>query len=355
MLNHNSPVPLYHQLAERLKRQIEAGEIAQGEKLPSESEMMKQYGIGRLTVRGALSQLVNMGYLEKQHGRGTFCVYAPAPPERRSIEVLLDIQDTYFIPYYLRSIAQVLDEAGCNMLVGDTEDSDARICAHLERILLAGADGVILQPPHRSGPPSPRLMSCFQALDAQRIPWVMIDSAYELEGASYLRLDEVRGGRLAAEYLIELGHVHSALLYREGYRDSQMRREGFLGAYQQRGLPAPEQFAYASGVCARLLAGLDRRQFTAVFCYNDEMAIELMQTLKREGIQVPGQLSVMGFDDSLLAPAVEPALTSVAHPKQILGERTARTLIGMMEHSVQAPCVELFEPYLVKRSSCAAV
>ena len=73
MLDKTSAVPLYQQLAEALKGKMIAGEIKPGDKLKSESEMVEEFGVGRLTVRSALSQLVESGYLEKAQGKGTFC------------------------------------------------------------------------------------------------------------------------------------------------------------------------------------------------------------------------------------------------------------------------------------------
>ena len=105
--------PVYMQIADMIREQIETGEIKPGDKLMSENEMTKAYGVARLTVREALGVLVNEGFLEKKHGKGTFCKMS-----RRglSIDVLLDMNDFYFIPYYVRSISAVLDK---NFVGGD--------------------------------------------------------------------------------------------------------------------------------------------------------------------------------------------------------------------------------------------
>jgi GntR family transcriptional regulator len=71
-LNRQSPLPLYRQLADILKSKIEAGEYSPGEKIPSEPELAKAYGLGRPTIRQALGMLVHEGRLSKRHGSGTF-------------------------------------------------------------------------------------------------------------------------------------------------------------------------------------------------------------------------------------------------------------------------------------------
>jgi GntR family transcriptional regulator len=72
MLNPESPIPLYHQLAERLSAQIRTGELAPGVRIPSEHQLVAMYGIGRPTVRQALDSLVRQGLLCRRRGSGTF-------------------------------------------------------------------------------------------------------------------------------------------------------------------------------------------------------------------------------------------------------------------------------------------
>jgi DNA-binding GntR family transcriptional regulator len=120
MINRNDPLPLYYQLAEDIKTQIKSGQIKVGDKLPSESEMVEIYGLGRLTVRGALARLVNAGYLKKNHGKGTFCISSQAKIERIDVDVILDMTYTYFIPYYVKSISAVLLAHNCNFIISDS-------------------------------------------------------------------------------------------------------------------------------------------------------------------------------------------------------------------------------------------
>ncbi len=79
LLNQNSPVPLYHQLAQLLRADIDRGEIAVDEKIPSETELARKYDIGRPTVRQATDLLVRDGMLERRRGSGTYVL----PPTRR--------------------------------------------------------------------------------------------------------------------------------------------------------------------------------------------------------------------------------------------------------------------------------
>lgn len=72
MIDKSSPLPIYYQIEEQLKRQIENGELKPNDSLPSEREFAERFEISRMTVRQAINNLVNDGYLYRQKGRGTF-------------------------------------------------------------------------------------------------------------------------------------------------------------------------------------------------------------------------------------------------------------------------------------------
>ena len=145
MINRNSSIPMYVQLADILREQMASGELKPGDKLPSETEMIKKYKLGRLTIRDALSILVNEGLLEKHHGKGTFCK-SNITQQKTRVDLLLNLSDLYFIPYYLRSICEVLESDNVNVVLSDTKNDVDAICSLLERILAEGSDGIIFQP-----------------------------------------------------------------------------------------------------------------------------------------------------------------------------------------------------------------
>lgn len=120
MLNRNIPIPMYVQVADTLREQILSGKIKPGDKLPGETEMIKEYKLGRLTIRDALSILVNEGLFKKHHGKGTFCKNSITQPKTK-VDLLLNLSDLYFIPYYLRSICDVPDSENVNIVLSDTK------------------------------------------------------------------------------------------------------------------------------------------------------------------------------------------------------------------------------------------
>ena len=352
MLDRNSFVPLYCQLADEIQSQIESGKIKPGDKLPSESEMMQLYNIGRPTVRMALSQLVNKGFLEKEHGRGTFCKASRSPSKALNIDVILDMSDSYFIPYYMKSICEVLTENHCNVIVSDSKNSTEEICALLKNILQKGTSGVILQPSHNNEEIPAQLEECFRMYRNAGIPYLMIDCAYDIPDASYMMLDEYQGGYMAARYLQSLGHKKTLAVYRKEYKDSVLRLDGFCAVYEQTEQLPPFRLHYEEAFAQNLIRVVQEQKPTAIFCYNDEVAVECIRVLRDHGIQVPEDISVMGFDDSILASTCVPPLTTIAHPKQKLGELAASVLLELIRKERPWPYVNMFTPAVVIRESC---
>ncbi len=358
MIDRNSFVPLYHQVASMIKEQILSGQIKPGDKLPSESEMISHYKIGRLTVRDALKQLVNEGFLEKEQGKGTFCKEI-TEKKNIDIDVFLDMSDSYFIPYYVRSISEVLTKNNANFIISDTKDSDKEICSLIDKIIRKGSSGVILQPSHGLECEYKIIREAFQKLSIARIPYIMIDSIYEHMNASYLVIDEQKGGEIAFDYLTSLNHRNIAAIYVGKHKDSMMRLNGFLkrrkdtGNEEKINVTMIERDEKLEDVLAQVL--LNKNAPTALFCYNDETAVRCLKKLRTMDIGVPNQVSIIGFDDSSIAENLMPPLTTIAHPKGVLGEFAVKALFDLINNRINWPYTKVFEPVLKVRESCKKI
>ena len=352
-----SSVPLYKQLAEELRQKIRSGELAVGEKLASESEMIKEYGVGRLTVRNALALLVNEGILTKSQGKGTFCAGITGAEEKSiDIQVLLDMSDTYFIPYYVRGISEVLSRSGSNFLISDTKDDDRVLCSLLENIARKKASGVIFQCTDSclSEETNERILQSIRVLTDSGVPVIIIDGKVPEITVSSLSLDEESGGLRAAEHLAAFGHRKCAVIALEKHRDARYRRNGFCTGALLFGMETPLSID-AGGSWEEELIEAVKNGITGVFAYNDDAALRAVMALKKAGFSVPGDVSVIGFDDTYLAIACDPQLTSLAHPKEQMGMDAAGLMLSMI-HSGQTSTVEkLYKTELVMRASCAKV
>lgn len=164
------------------------------------------------------------------------------------------------------------------------------------------------------------------------------------------------GAAEVADYLQTLGHRDIALITGPAdYRSAIERTSGFVEALRRRGIELPPArvveagYTFESGVAAaeRLLASTPRP--TAIFCGNDEMAAGVYRAALRSGIQIPQQLSVVGYDDSPLASRLWPPLTSVRRDTRDTGRIAAAMLLQSQDGPRPMASVR---PHLVIRDSC---
>ena len=351
--NRDSSLPLYRQLAEELREQIKNGSIRPGDKLKSESEMISEYGVGRLTVRNALQLLVNEGDLVKVRGKGTFCAKKTAQADALNVEVLLDMNDTYFIPYHVRGISSVLSESKSNFLISNTQDDDAVLCTLLEGIVKKGASGVIFQYTGLNCGTafSERIEELLNVLAKRNIPVIMLDGNFENAEVSCFYLNEKSGGMRAAEHLAAFGHRKCAMLGLQKHRDSRLRYEGFCEGLRVFGLSDPVPVEYSGNWEDELLNAV-KGGVTGVFVFNDDVALKAVLSLKKNGFRVPEDVSVIGFDDTYIATAYDPQLTTLTHPKEKMGRDAANLVLKMLSTGNLTPVSKEYRPELIMRGSC---
>lgn len=351
--NKDSSLPLYRQLAEELRNRIKNGDIRPGDKLMSESEMVSEYGVGRLTVRNALSLLVNEGALIKVHGKGTFCAEKSARDDALNVEVLLDMNDTYFIPYYVRGISSILSESKSNFLISNTQDDDAVLCSLLEGIVKKGASGVIFQYTgiNCGTSWSERILELLDVLSKRNIPVIMLDGSLENAEVSCFCVNEKSGGLRVAEHLSAFGHKKCAFLGLSKHRDSRLRYEGFCEGADIFGLSEPSMIEYG-GTWEEDLIRTVNDGVTGIFVFNDDVALKAVLSLKKNGIRVPEDVSVIGFDDAYIATAYDPQLTTLTHPKEKMGRDAANLLLKMISTGNITPVNKEYRPELIMRGSC---
>ncbi len=161
----------------------------------------------------------------------------------------------------------------------------------------------------------------------------------------------------AVDYLVESGHRRIAIIKGpEGFRSAFERGEGFAAAMKKHGLDVPDtaigrgSYRFDSGLAeaGKLLDSAERP--TAIFCSNDEMAAGALHAARQRNIDVPGQLSIIGFDDSPIAAHIWPPMTTVGWPIREMGKAAASKLVAPTEDGALE---SWFPARLVKRLSVA--
>ncbi len=258
-------------------------------------------------------------------------------------------------PYYhmmIRTIESALRLHGKHMILANAEDAQSNEdrLAHLDYLINRDCDGILI---------SSSLQSEFElATYAEKFPNLVVINHHtdELAGRSF-SIDHDLGGRLAARHLLELGHTRVATITgRLSAQDARQRHHAFLDEMAKLGHPVPPKriiegaFSYAGGeqaVAALLATDAD---YSAVFCGNDKVAMVLIAELHKRGISVPGDVSVIGYDDVEFTPFTAPALSTIHAPIEEMSQSACHQLLNLT-YGLDLPYQEHFEPSLSVRQS----
>lgn len=363
MLDRKHPLPLYYQLKEIIKKSIREGQYKLYERIPSENQLVAKYGVSRNTVRQALTELVNEGWLFREQGKGTFCSPSSETPihRTRTIGMISPVISNYIFPQIVRGIDDVAHARGYSIILAHTGEQFRKEAWSLKNMLERKVDGLIIEPT-RSALPSPNI-SLFYELQEKKIPMVMLDSYIKELSPSYVKVDDVEGARQAVEYLIGLGHRRIACVYKSTHLPGVHRFQGYCKALKNLGIELDSQLVKSFPVSeserpgyhlTKQLIALGKKRPTAIFFYNDQTAVQSFRALREIRLKVPEDISIIGFDDSEFAIVAEVPLTSVVHPKYELGKRAAEILLSFIENgNISPPVQEVMKPKLIIRDSCA--
>lgn len=174
----------------------------------------------------------------------------------------------------------------------------------------------------------------------QGLPLVMIDDQEESARIPWVGIDNVGSGYKATHYLLELGHRRIAhIMGPQTYHCAVERYQGYCQALQEAGItPEPElllpgSFDIASGrQCASTLFARDRGTWpSAIFAANDQMAYGVLEIAEQQGIRVPDDIAIVGFDDNILSAHMKPPLTTVRQPFPEMGRKAVELLVTMID------------------------
>lgn len=202
-------------------------------------------------------------------------------------------------------------------------------------------DGVIMQGIRTDDP-------YLQEVVESDIPCVLIDIPIETDTAGYITTDNKLGAKKAIEHLIRLGHRNIAMINGHEYAFvSQQRLQGFEEAMQGAGLSLNKEWIVngefneeaAESAAVKLLK--EHHEISAIFCASDLMALGVMKAAKRLNLQVPEELSVVGYDDIMISSYVSPPLTTIAQNKFLMGYEAAKMLINTLEEKEEPHVVTL--------------
>lgn len=224
-----------------------------------------------------------------------------------------------------------------------------------ELMLGRQVDGVILLP---SGPESYESLCPYLS----RIPTVFVGENLREAPESYVSVDNFHGARLGVEYLYELGHRD--ILYfgrRRGSTTHQLRAEGYAAACADLGLTpqycnntfSSTTIKYGYQLARQLFA--QQRRFTAIFAATDTNALGILQAAEENGIRIPRDVSLLGFDNIRDSGLPRIDLTTVEQPKKMLASVAVDSLLDKIQNELSGYSHRILTPTLIERSSCRRI
>ena len=271
-----------------------------------------------------------------------------------TVGVLIPDLNNPLFPPILRGIEDRLEVAGYTSLIANTDNDPERELLDTQAMRARQVDGIIAATARRDH-------GLFDEVVASGLDLVLVNRWLPDVAISSATADDRRGQRLAVQHLTELGHrsiahIAGPLDYSTGFD----RHEGFLEAVRDAGLdPDPklvvvsEAFTESEGarLCAQLLDG--GREFTAIAAANDLLALGCLDTFAERGVQCPGEVSVVGFNDMPFAARFQPPLTTIHIPHYEIGSAAAELMLERLQGADGEPRHVRLEPTLVVRDSTA--
>jgi LacI family transcriptional regulator len=259
-------------------------------------------------------------------------------------------------PFYAALVSGIQESALARdhtMLLCTTEGDPEREEQYLNLLQAKSVDGALVD---GLVLPSDRIARFVR----EGFPIVCLDRDIDSRSIPLVQVDNRRGGRMAVEYLLQLGHTKIAHV--TGVRElriSEDRLLGFRDAHKNYGITFDEpsitegNFTEKGGYEATRRLLDDHIAFTAVFAANDLSAIGVVTALTQSGFRVPEDVSVVGFDDLRLAAYISPPLTTVRQPAAEIAQRATEILIDLTQGTKVRTMRQLLPPKLVVRGSTA--
>lgn len=300
----------------------------------------------KASVEAVTQAMTKLGY------RPNAAAKALVSQSTNTIGVLVgDVSDPFF-GTLVKAVDQVARENGKHLLIGNGYHNADEERQAIELLINNRCDALVI---HSKGLTDQELIHF-----ANEVPSLVIINRHIPEIAERcISLDNFKGAYLATRFLIQNGHEQIACIASSHtIEDADQRVQGYLAALQEHNIQLSNLYIeYAepnSDGGEKAMTNLLSKSLplTGIVAYNDYMAAGALSVLDENGQKVPEQVSIVGFDDGLIARYVHPRLTTVRYPIQMMAERAAQLSIELSKQQpVNDQSTILFSPTLVRRDS----
>jgi GntR family transcriptional regulator of arabinose operon len=357
--------PKFRVILDALRESIISGEYREGARLPSEADLVRRFGVSRMTIVKAFNELQQQGLVVRRPGSGTFV--APNGQESRLFGLLIpELGQTEIFEPICQGMTQYRSEIKVSLLWGNSfvkSDQNEIVARELcEEFIRQKVSGVFFAPLELISAKDEVNRMVVASLNKARIPIVLLDRCIDAYPAraeyDLVGIDNRRAAYGATLHLVGLGAKRIAFLGRRlsastvdariaGYREALFASELLRGEdLVSRGDPLDESLVRSI---------LNKQRPDAFLCANDHTAATLMKTLISLGVSIPKEIRIVGIDDVKYASLLPIPLTTQHQPCQDIGRVAMATMFERLKNA-DLPIREIsLNCRLVIRRSCGSV
>ncbi|KHE71623.1 LacI family DNA-binding transcriptional regulator [Halobacillus sp. BBL2006] len=270
--------------------------------------------------------------------------------------IIPDIKNIFY-GELTRAIEDEAHKHGFNVILCNTDNDLSKESEYLNFLLRKGIDGIIFSTPEINDRNVREIIKTRPDL-----PLIILGSQVKDVRLDEVLVDNFEGGYQATKHLLELGH--QKIGYIGGQPDSYSTVERYKG-YQEaledykvklnKNYVKLDEFKINSGYNKGLEMLSRKDRPTAIFAGNDAIAVGIYKAARELGLNVPEQLSVIGFDDSQFAEIVDPELTTIRTPISEMGQKTVELIVQIVKEGKNFKETVTFQPTLIERGSTSSV
>ncbi|MDH7602814.1 MAG: GntR family transcriptional regulator [Armatimonadota bacterium] len=362
-LDNNSPLPKHFQLREAIRRDVLVRGLRPGDLIPSERELVRIYDVSRVTVRRAIRDLVEEGFLRREGRRGTFVNDITRTStwsvgnQSKLIGVLISRIQTSFSDELLGGIDDCCHEHGYSVLFGATDEDIDEATRRIERMASGGVLGFIIVP-----------IACddyvqvntelLESISRRGLPYVLLDRYVPGIKADTVVSDNFDGAYRATKHLIDLGHKRIGFVGYFKCSSVEDRIAGYKKCLMDHGIlpddslvvnPRPEEVKRAAAELVRRAPDM-----TAIFAVNDAKAMLVWESLTELGLRVPKDIALVGYDNLYGSTGPGALLTTTKQPLREEGLTASKMLIERIEGYTGEPRMAVLKSEFIVGQSTVA-
>ncbi|WP_040193638.1 LacI family DNA-binding transcriptional regulator [Clostridium culturomicium] len=267
--------------------------------------------------------------------------------------IVSDVSNPFFSTL-AKGVEDICRENGCNMILCNTNNMHKCDLDYINMLVDKGVDGIIYGMAGDSTLKN-AIDSC-NLMKEQDMSFVIIDRYFKKLHTSYIGVDHLMGGYYATKHLIEMGHKKIACITGPLHLDDVLERlKGYKKALKEAGIKYDSKLVFEgrynmeSGAAA--FPWLMKTKCTAVFAFNDMTAYGLYIEAKKNGVSIPKDFSVVGYDDIYFSKILEAPLTTIKQPVYEMGVKATEILIEAIKNKKRPEEQFVYQPELIVRSS----